>query len=143
MDDVTVAAHDPPAGAHDAQAEVGVFAVRAGEALVEPAHGGERLPPVGHVRGGPLRVLQARHVALPVGGAIGHGHDDPALGRAGVTRGAQVAFQRGAPVVRRQHVVVEERHPFGTAARQPTLRAAAGPRAGPATTRTPGGAGSG
>ncbi|MFL6152082.1 MAG: glycosyltransferase family 2 protein, partial [Ornithinibacter sp.] len=54
------------AGGGDAQAEVGVLAIGAREALVEAADRAQGLAPVGHVRRRPAGALEPGDVALPV-----------------------------------------------------------------------------
>jgi hypothetical protein len=74
----------------------------------------------------------------------GQRHDDAALHARDLRSGLrEVGQQRRRPAGPRHDVVVEERDPLACAARQPALRAAAGPRRGPAITRAPGRAGAG
>src|SRR5690606_11046307 len=57
---------DAPAGVDDPQREVGVLAVGAGEALVEPGDGLEDFAAVGHVGGDPPGPLERGDAALGV-----------------------------------------------------------------------------
>jgi hypothetical protein len=109
------AALDPPARAEEAQAEVGVLAVRAREPLVEAADRSERLAAERHVRRRPDGPLEPGDVALPIrrppAGGCGNAHDTLRCGHIG--RGAdEVRVQPRAPAGRRRDVVVEERDPL-------------------------------
>ncbi|GAB2330254.1 hypothetical protein STREPTOSP366_54130 [Streptomyces variabilis] len=114
------AAADAPAGVEEPQREVGVLAVRAGEAFVEASGPAEDLGAVGHVGADPAGAGQSRGAAFPVGGAASAGqrHGDDARNARGVGRRlVEVLVELGAPVRPDLDVVVDEHHPgFGDGA---------------------------
>ena len=113
--DVARARDDPPAALDDAQAEVGILAVGAREALVEAAdgrrarRGGTPCPRSPTARCSRPATLRSQSV-----GARPHGNDDPRPGvpATSAASAARSACERRAPARRREHVVVEERDPL-------------------------------
>ena len=129
-----------PRAAHP-QGEVGVLAVGAGEALVEAVDGEQRRAPVGHVGRGPAGRLEPGRRALPVGGpaarraaAPGSGPGEPPTSRREQREvdGEGPRPARAGARRRRRGT----RPTRSSSARQPRLRAAAGPRPQPRTTRS-------
>ena len=67
MDDDTRSPAEVPPGVHDAQRKIGIFSIRASEALVEAVGGLERGAPVRHIGRGPPRVGKTGDVPFPIG----------------------------------------------------------------------------
>ena len=125
--------HQPIAGARATRsAEVRVLPVGAREALVEAADRSSAARAVRHVGGDPRAPSQARRCCAPSrsgAGRAGSGTRSAPARRRRPARPRQVggaARRTSRPAG--HHVVVQEHHPLARAARQPTLRAAAGPR---------------
>jgi hypothetical protein len=111
--DDTTPAHDARAGRDDAQAEVRVLSIGTGEPLVEAADRAQRGAAERDVGRRPLGVLEARHVAFPVGRASCRQRYDDAALHAGhvLTRLVEVAPEISRPCARRDDVVVEKDDP--------------------------------
>ena len=73
VDHPTLAAHDAETGREHTQAEVGILAIGAPEALVEASDPLQRGTPVDHVRGRPAGLLETFDIALPIGGSSSRG----------------------------------------------------------------------
>ena len=111
---VPLAQGQSPSAVEQAQRQVGVLPVGAGEALVEAADVFERRSSHAQVGRDPRRFLQPGDVALPVGGPAigGQRHLDAPLHRGDVGLGeVDVGPQRAEPSERRLDVVVDEGDP--------------------------------
>ena len=120
-----------PAGVEQAQGQIGVLAVGAGEALVEAADALERRSPHHHVGGDPRGAVETGDVALPVGGPAigGQRHLDAALHRADVGPAGRTSSVSACTQPSGGSTSSSTKATHGAVdARQPTLRAAAGPR---------------
>ena len=130
MSGVALALRQPIAGVQNPERQVGVLPEGPREPLVEPADQAQHVAAVGHVRGDPPRRLQPGRAPLPVGGAAirRQRHGDPALNAGHGRRLVQVPATSASQFSETTTSSSRNATQSVSVARQPTLRAAAGPR---------------